>query len=58
MMMQLALDLVSFYSTFKESIADYIQNFSKDLNKSCKDNPNIEIVHMRSGFEDLLLATF
>ena len=58
MMMQLALDLVSFYSTFKESIADYIQNFSKDLNKSCKDNPNIEIVHMRSGFEDLYLPLF
>ena len=55
MMMQLALDLVSFYSTFKKSTADYIQNFSKALRESCKDNPNIEVLHIGSGFEDLYL---
>ena len=55
MMMQLALDLVSFYSTFKKSTTDYIQNFSKALRESCKDNSNIEVLHIGSGFEDLYL---
>ena len=58
MMMQLALDLVSFYSTFKESTADSIQNFSNTLKKSCKGDPNIEVLHRGKGFEDLYLPLF
>ena len=50
--------IVSCYSTFKESTAGYIQNFIKDLNKSCKDNFNIEAVHTARGFEDLYLPLF
>ena len=57
-MMQLALDLVSFYSNFKESTADSIQNFSNTLNKSCKGDPNIEVLHRGKGFEDLYLPLF
>ena len=55
MMLQLALDLVSFYSVFKEEIANEIQDFSKALKESCKDNPNIEIFDSGSGSEDLYL---
>ena len=55
MMLQLALDLVSFYSVFKEDTADEIQDFSKNLKESCKDNPNIEIFDTGSGSEDLYL---
>ena len=55
MMLQLALDLVSFYSVFKEETADEIQDFSKALKESCKDNPNIEIFDTGSGSEDLYL---
>ena len=55
MMQQLALDLVSFYSVFKEEIANEIQDFSKALKESCKDNPNIEIFDSGSGSEDLYL---
>ena len=55
MMLHLALDLVSFYSVLKKDLAEEIQDFSKDLKESCKDNPNIEIFDSGSGFEDLYL---
>ena len=54
-MLHLALDLVSFYSVFKEDLAEDFQDFSKDLKESCKDNPNIAIFDSGSGFEDLYL---
>ena len=55
MMMQFALDLVSFYFVFKGDIAEEIQDFSKALKESCKDNPNFEIFDTGSGSEDLYL---
>ncbi|XP_031555646.1 uncharacterized protein LOC116292467 [Actinia tenebrosa] len=49
-----ALDLVSFFNIFKDDMKDEIGRLAADLER-CVENNNVEIIHTGSGFEQLSL---
>lgn len=53
--LNLALDLVSFFNIFREDMEENINQLAQDLEKCCRDNPDVEVIHTGSGFEGLSL---
>ena len=52
---QIGLDLLSCFKIFHDDIKYHMDIFQNDLNKSFKDNHNIELLHTGSGYERLFI---
>ena len=49
----LELDLVPFFSIFREDIKENINSLAKDLEQCYVGNADVEVIHTGSGFEGL-----
>ena len=55
MYLSLTLDLVPFFNIFREDMEQNINELSRDLEKCCNDNPDVEVIHTGSAVEGLSL---
>ena len=53
--LNLALSLVPFFNIFREDMEKNINQLAQDLEKCCRENPDVEVIHTGSGFEGLSL---
>ena len=53
--LNLALSLVPFFNIFREDMEENINQLAQDLEKCCRENPDVEVIHTGSGFEGLSL---
>ena len=53
--LDLILELVPFFNIFREDMESNINSVAEDLEKICRENPNVEIIHTGSAVEGLSL---
>lgn len=53
--LSLTLDLVRFFNIFREDMVENINDLARDLEKCCRENPNVEVIHTGSAVEGLSL---
>ena len=53
--LNLVLELISFFTIFKGDVKDDFTRLANDLDRLFLHQPNIEVLHQGSGFEDLFM---